>query len=71
MVQTYAYWISTAMLSLLYLSSAGLYLARRDYVREVLRGLGYHAALATQNTAREMPSPYAPAASSLTITTRN
>ncbi|MBH0014529.1 DoxX family protein [Pseudoalteromonas sp. NZS100_1] len=137
MAQTYAYWISTAMLSVLYLSSAGLYLARRDYVREVLRGLGYHAAylvpvmaaikilavlailsrfsvalsdlayagilyhlllsgiahlgvrkpggaipavvglilliasFVTQNTAREMPSPYAPAASSLTIMTRN
>lgn len=44
MAQTYAYWISTAMLSVLYLSSAGLYLVRRDYVRDVLRGLGYHAA---------------------------
>ncbi|WP_278392549.1 DoxX family protein [Sphingobium yanoikuyae] len=137
MAQTYAYWISTVMLSVLYLSSAGLYLARRDYVREVLRGLGYHAAylvpimavikilavlailsrfnvalsdlayagilyhlllsgiahlgvrkpggaipavvglilliasFATQNAAREKPSPYAPAATSLAIMTRN
>lgn len=133
----YLYWIGTTLLSALYLSSAALYLARRDYVRQVLSDLGYRAAylvpvmavikflavaailsrvsvalselayagilfhlllsgmahlgvgkprgsipaviglallvlsFATQNAARETPSPYAPAASAITSTTRN
>jgi hypothetical protein len=37
----YAYWISTALLSLLYLASATLYLLRTDWVRQQLAGLGY------------------------------
>ncbi|KQN26815.1 hypothetical protein ASE86_03460 [Sphingomonas sp. Leaf33] len=137
MTEAYVYWISTALLSALYLSSAGLYLMRRAYVRRVLSDLGYRAAylvpvmaaikllavaailsrisvalsdlacagilyhlllsgmahlgvgkprgsipavfglillalsFATQNAAREEPSPYAPAAASITSTTRN
>jgi len=35
------YWISTALLSLLYLTSATLYLAKTDWVRQQLTGLGY------------------------------
>jgi len=35
------YWISTALLSLLYLTSATLYLLRTDWVRQQLAGLGY------------------------------
>ncbi|MCC8537043.1 DoxX family protein [Xanthomonas axonopodis pv. poinsettiicola] len=37
----YVYWISTALLCLLYLSSAALYLAKRDLVRKTLADLGY------------------------------
>lgn len=127
------YWISTALLSLLYLASATMYIARRSWVRQALSDLGYprylvnilsavkllavaallfrvsvalsdlayagmfyHLLLAavahigvrkpkealpavvglvllaasffTQNTAREIPSPYAPAAVELRAT---
>ena len=137
MTAIYTYCVATALLSALYLSSAGLYLTRRDYVRQVLSDLGYRVAylvpvmaaikliavaailsrisvalsdlayagilyhlllsglahlgvgkprgsipaviglillalsFATQNAARETPSPYAPAAASITSTTRN
>src|SRR6266481_3455524 len=39
----YTYWISTILLSLLYLSSAYLYLTRREWVQQVLGNLGYSA----------------------------
>lgn len=45
MAENYAYWISTAMLSLLYLASATLYVTKRDWIRENLAGLGYPAYL--------------------------
>jgi hypothetical protein len=128
MITTYIYWISTALLSELYVSSAFLYLSKASFVRNAQAELGfsagflvpfmvlikllapvvilsrfnvalsdlayagtlYHlvlsglahlgvgkpkgaipaalglallaASFATQNVAREMPSPYAPAA---------
>ncbi len=128
MITTHVYWISTALLSLLYVSSAFLYLSKASFVRNAQAELGfsasflvpfmvlikllapvvilsrfnvalsdlayagtlYHlvlsglahlgvgkpkgaipaalglallaASFATQNVAREMPSPYAPAA---------
>ena len=126
MAPIYAYWISTAFLSLLYLSSATLYILKRDFAAKAQADLGYQvphlvpllivakilgplailsrvsvplsdlayagmfyhlilsglahlgvrsvkgtfpaliglvllgASFATQNTARDMPSPYAP-----------
>lgn len=45
MAETYIYWISTALLSLLYLISAYTYVARGDWVRQVLSDLGYPAYL--------------------------
>lgn len=44
MTMTYTYWISTDLLSALYLSSAALYLARRGFVEKAQADLGYHAA---------------------------
>lgn len=44
MTVIHLYWLSTIGLSLLYLSSALLYLARRDFVLEAQRKLGYCAA---------------------------
>lgn len=44
MAVIYIYWISTALLSALYLSSAFLYLAKKDFVRKAQADLGYHAA---------------------------
>ena len=44
MAAIYTYWISTALLSALYLSSAFLYLTKRDFVRKAQADLGYHAA---------------------------
>jgi hypothetical protein len=41
----YAYWISTALISLLYLASATIYLTQGDMVRQALGGLGYPAYL--------------------------
>lgn len=41
MATTYIYWISTALLSLLYLISAGLYAIKGDWVRKALTDLGY------------------------------
>jgi hypothetical protein len=40
----YAYWISTALLSLLYLISAFIYATKADWVRRALAELGYNAA---------------------------
>ena len=45
MVRKYAYWISTALISLLYLASATIYLTQGDTVRQALGGLGYPAYL--------------------------
>lgn len=44
MAATYTYWISTALLSLLYLSSAALYVAKPAFVRQAQADLGYQAA---------------------------
>lgn len=43
MVATYAYWISTALLALLYLTSATLYIVKKDWVRQTLAELNYPA----------------------------
>jgi len=43
MTAIYIYWISTALLSLLYLSSAFLYITKKDFVRQAQIDLGYHA----------------------------
>ncbi|AYG69134.1 MULTISPECIES: DoxX family protein [unclassified Rhizobium] len=43
MAATYIYWSSTILLSLLYLSSAFLYLTKGDWVRQTLAGLNYPA----------------------------
>lgn len=39
----YAYWISTTLLTLLYLASAMLYVVKKDWVRQTLAGLNYPA----------------------------
>ncbi|MCH4549770.1 DoxX family protein [Rhizobium changzhiense] len=43
MPEFYVYWISTALLSVLYLASAAIYVTKRDWVRQVLAELGYTA----------------------------
>lgn len=43
MTEYYAYWISTALLSLLYLASAFMYATKADWVRQALAELGYKA----------------------------
>ncbi|GKT01384.1 DoxX family protein [Acidovorax sp. SUPP3434] len=45
MATTYLYWISTALLALLYLASAALYVAKGDFVRKAQADLGYSAPL--------------------------
>lgn len=131
MAASYIYWLSTALLSLLYFASASMYIAKGDFVRKAQADLGYSASylvpfmimvkilgpvailwrfnvalsdlayagilyhlilsgmahlgvgkpkgaipaavalvllvasFATQNAARELPSPYAPAATSV------
>ncbi|ASK90191.1 DoxX family protein [Xanthomonas campestris pv. trichodesmae] len=44
-MSTSIYWVSTALLSLLYLTSAGMYLAKGEYVRKAQADLGYSAPL--------------------------
>ncbi|EKJ94906.1 hypothetical protein C241_16603 [Bradyrhizobium lupini HPC(L)] len=44
MALTTIYWTSTALLSLLYFSSAVMYLTKATYVKRVLGDLGYSAA---------------------------
>ncbi|SHM99050.1 DoxX-like family protein [Pseudomonas asturiensis] len=39
----YLYWVSTALLSLLYFASAYLYITQQDYVRQAQAELGYSA----------------------------
>ena len=41
MTENYFYWICTALLSLLYLASATMYMTKRDWVRRALADLGY------------------------------
>lgn len=43
MIENYIYWISTALLSLLYFASASMYIAKGDYVRNAQAQLGYSA----------------------------
>lgn len=43
MAAIYTYWISTALLSALYLSSAFLYLTKKDFVQKAQADLGYQA----------------------------
>ncbi|RUL98007.1 DoxX family protein [Rhizobium chutanense] len=43
MLEFYGYWISTALLSVLYLASAAIYATRRDWVRQALTELGFTA----------------------------
>jgi len=45
MVVIYTYWISTTFLVLLYFVSAAMYIAKSQFVRETLEGLGYSAPL--------------------------
>lgn len=45
MIEICIYWISTTLLSLLYLASATLYLVKREWVRQALADLGYPANL--------------------------
>lgn len=41
MTEIYLYWISTALLSLLYLASAATHITKRAWVREAITGFGY------------------------------
>jgi hypothetical protein len=43
MTPVYTYWISTGLLSALYLSSAALYIAKKEFVQKAQADLGYHA----------------------------
>ncbi|MBY3251154.1 DoxX family protein [Rhizobium laguerreae] len=43
MLEFYGYWISTALLSALYLASAYMYATKKQWVREALTELGYRA----------------------------
>ncbi|MGO6709208.1 DoxX family protein [Rhizobium leguminosarum] len=43
MLEFYGYWISTALLSVLYLASAYMYATKKQWVREALMELGYSA----------------------------
>jgi small-conductance mechanosensitive channel len=45
MFEVYSYWIGTALLCALYLSSAVTYIVKGDWVRQALLGLGYPAYL--------------------------
>jgi hypothetical protein len=51
MSANHAYWISTTLLSLLYLSSALIYIVKRDWVRQTLAEFGYPAYLVPLLTA--------------------
>lgn len=44
MMSNYIYWVSTILLSMLYFSSATLYLTKKSWVRETLSDLNYPAA---------------------------
>lgn len=51
MSENYIYWVSTALLSLLYMASAIMYVTRRDWVRQAFADLGYPAYLIPVMTA--------------------
>lgn len=51
MAANYAYWISTALLSLLYLTSATMYIVKREWVRQNLIEFGYPSYLVPILTA--------------------
>ncbi|WP_230682997.1 DoxX family protein [Variovorax paradoxus] len=51
MTGNYSYWTTTTLLSLLYLASATMYIARRDWVRRALADLGYPGYLVPMLTA--------------------
>jgi len=59
MAATYTYWISTALLSLLYLTSASLYVTKGDWVRTFLADLGYPAYLVPVMIAVKVLAPLA------------
>lgn len=54
MIANYLYWTSTALLCLLYLASATLYIARRGWVRQALADLGYPGYLVPFLTAAKL-----------------
>ena len=41
MAEHYVYWISTSLVSLLYLASATMYVVKREWARQALAELGY------------------------------
>jgi len=51
MAENYIYWISTALLSLLYLGSATTYIVKMEWVRQTVVGFGYPAYLVQVLTA--------------------
>ncbi|MCX4151950.1 MULTISPECIES: DoxX family protein [Paraburkholderia] len=51
MTENHVYWTSTALLSLLYLASATMYLFKREWVRQALADLGYPTYLVPTLTA--------------------
>ena len=57
MIRKYAYWISTALLCLLYIASATMYLTMGDQVRQSLVGLGYPAYLDERDWFAELGLP--------------
>lgn len=59
MVETYIYWISTALLSLLYLVSAFIYVMKGTWVRQVLAELGYPAYLVSVMIVVKILAPVA------------
>ncbi|MBR1174662.1 DoxX family protein [Bradyrhizobium sp. KB893862 SZCCT0404] len=59
MAAIYTYWISTALLCLLYLISAFTYLTRGDWVRQALGELGYPAYLVPFMIAVKVLGPMA------------
>jgi DoxX-like family len=59
MTTIYIYWISTALLTLLYLSSAIMYLTKGNWVRQVLADLGYPAYLVPVMTIVKVLGPAA------------
>lgn len=59
MATIYTYWISTALLTLLYLSSAVMYLTKGKWVRQALAGLGYPAYLVPLMIAVKVLGPAA------------
>ena len=59
MAETYIYWSSTALLSLLYLASAFMYVTKGTWVRQVLGELGYPAYLVPVMAVMKILGPVA------------